>query len=115
MTDFIARQGVTVAVREAIQELIGLSLSDDEVETLLSGQALSFEALAHNRSLSEMGTALIRADEVNRSTRPEAAEKHVCEEGCYPVNVLGIKGCVCPFSGPMELSFHRIEGKSWEF
>lgn len=89
------------STQNMIDDLLGLQLSEAEARTLLLGKALSFQELAENRSLFEMGTALIQAHDVLNRTREEASPEPKCDgPGCRWVNFQNKRRCVCIFGKP---------------
>ena len=59
------------AIRETASSYLGLGLTESEIATLLLGDSLTLEQLAQERSLTELGTALIRLDtlrQIHRNT-----------------------------------------------
>ena len=98
-------ESLVASARSAVSDVLGLELSDTEVEALLSDRALSLHDLAQNRSLSQIGTALIRADAMHHSSQNIEALKGECPEACFKVG----RFCICtPFSPPgIELRLHQ--------
>jgi hypothetical protein len=72
------------AIREAVEQLLDLILSDQEIATLLEGKALSFEQLFQSHSLTKLGGALIQLDSFLRLNRGNQ-ESSGCNPGCRPV------------------------------
>ena len=48
------------AVRKAVSQSLGLTLTDEAVAEVLEGNSLSLEQLSQNHNLTEIGAALIR-------------------------------------------------------
>jgi hypothetical protein len=101
-------------VRDEVNNLLGFQLSDEEIRTLLSGEALSFQKLVQGRSLSEIGKALIRADTLNHlplgSVEAEEAEEAECRKGGCRVIRNPFTGemitCFCVGRLPLEFRLH---------
>ncbi|MEG4343626.1 hypothetical protein QUB70_10090 [Microcoleus sp. A003_D6] len=91
-------------IREAFADKLGLSLSDAEIILLRSNKTLSFEQLAQNHSLTELGTALIRLDAVNQLQETErefSLKRFYPDEGDYCIT-LGKKKCCFTPPGRLE-------------
>lgn len=98
------------SAQDAISSLLGLELSDAEVDALLSGEALSFQKLTKSRSLSDVGTALIRADALSRSVQESSFSSLRCRRGCIRITFDGISRCICWFRKPaLALGFQQLE------
>ncbi len=104
-SDFSEQQ--VTSTQDMVNSLLGLRLSNTEVKILLSGETLPFEELTKNRSLSEIGTALIRADALSRLEQENPPLERKCEDGCSWISFHGTGKCVCLFRLPtLELSIH---------
>jgi len=86
-------------IREAFADKLGLRLSDAEIILLLSDKTLSFEQLAQEHSLTELGTALIRLDAVNQlqeTKREFSLKRFYPDEGDYCITFGEKKCCFTP-------------------
>jgi hypothetical protein len=85
-------------IRDLIHDSLGLDLSDTEVNTLSSGEALSLKQLSQTRSLGELGAMLIRVDTLSRLPQTTAASSSTCPNGQHPICIPLSSLCFCSSS-----------------
>ncbi|MEP0880978.1 hypothetical protein NDI49_05400 [Trichocoleus sp. ST-U3] len=68
------------AVRKAVSQSLGLTLTDEVIAGVLEGNSLSLDQLSENQNLTEIGTALIRLDGLSKMfpANKESSKIKVC-------------------------------------
>lgn len=72
-------------VREEFLNKLGLELTDIEVNKLIDGGSLSIEQLMQNRTLTQVGTALIRLDALSTTRRCPEGTIYIWPFGCVRI------------------------------
>ncbi len=93
------------STRDIITSLLGIQLSDAQIEALMSGETLPFQELTQGGDLSEIGTTLIRADALLRSN--QGAAKPECNPGCFRLAHPVGSTCICVNRKTLEFSLHE--------
>jgi hypothetical protein len=74
---------------EAVKRTIGWNLTDDELTQLISGSPIPLQDLLKNRSLSEFGSGLIRAEALT-----ELSQLSDSTEARFSIIIAGARFCV---------------------
>ena len=76
-------------LREGIRKAIGLNLSESEITQLTSGSPVPFTDLFKERNLSEVGSALIRAEALM------SQNSQLFDKRCFYIEIGGKKIRIC--------------------
>jgi hypothetical protein len=69
-------------VRKEFSNKLGLELTDIEINKLIEGESLSIEQLMENRTLTQVGTALIRLDALSATKQCPEGSTYIWPFGC---------------------------------
>ena len=72
-------------VREKFSNKLGLELTDIEVNKLIEGESLSIAQLMQNRTLTQVGTALIRLDALSTTKQCPDGTMYIWPFGCVKI------------------------------